>query len=139
MVLSLIVNGASSLSAWLAWRLVPFAARLWTCDAESRAVYVEEWQSIVESQPGGFLKLVTAFHFLAVGALRSSLGLVKRLAAPSFAVRLASSALIAAGACGIGFVLGSPGSAITALSPWPDWPPVLHLLAEMVRVYMSEM
>ena len=113
--LGLAVNGAFDLSPWLARRLLPFAARLWTQDAESRAAYAEEWQAIIEDRPGSLLKLGTAITFLAGGAWRSAPRLVSRLETRRPGRRLVSAALGASGAFFTLFGIGLSSWAIVSL------------------------
>lgn len=65
-VLSLIAAEVSDIAPWVADRILPLAARLWTRDPEMRKVYAEEWRSA----PGKLFKLSVALSFLSVGIVR---------------------------------------------------------------------
>jgi len=74
---SLAVNEMCDVSAWLAARLIPVAARLWTRDPERREIYAEAWLAIVNERPGKLFKLGTALAFLGGGAGRAVKGRVR--------------------------------------------------------------
>ncbi|MFD6697460.1 hypothetical protein ACGFI5_00270 [Micromonospora tulbaghiae] len=114
-VFGLAVNELCELSPWLARRLLPFAARMWTRDAESRAAYAEEWQAIIEDRPGKLFKLATAFTFLVGGAWRSAPRLASRWSAQHPVRRLISSVLITTSTFVIMFGFGMSSWPIVAL------------------------
>ncbi|WP_238007654.1 hypothetical protein KZZ52_56640 [Dactylosporangium sp. AC04546] len=70
-LMGLAVNETCDLSPWLAQRIVPVAARLWTRDPERREVYTEAWLAIINDRPGKLFKLTTALAFLGAGATAS--------------------------------------------------------------------
>ena len=111
----LAVNELCELSPWLARRLLPFAARLWTQDAESRAAYAEEWLAIIEDRPGKLFKLGTAFTFLAGGVWRLAPRLVLRWATRRPSRHLVSAMLGAIGMFVTLFGIGLSDMAIVSL------------------------
>ncbi|WP_238015339.1 hypothetical protein KZZ52_01590 [Dactylosporangium sp. AC04546] len=68
--LGLLANELCDVSPWLARRIVPLAARLWTTDEDRRAIYAEAWQAVIDERPGKLFKLTTALAFLGGGTVR---------------------------------------------------------------------
>lgn len=71
-VLGVIGNEFLEVSPWLARRLIPRAARLWTDDPERREILTEEWLAIIDERPGKLFKLMSATAFLVSGLRRRS-------------------------------------------------------------------
>jgi hypothetical protein len=63
---------------WLAARIIPVAARLWTRDPERREIYAEAWQAVIDERPGKLLKLASALGFVVGGLLRSAVTFTQR-------------------------------------------------------------
>lgn len=70
-VLGLVGNEFLEVSPWLARRLLPHAARLWTDDTDRREVLTEAWLAIIEERPGKLLKLLSSLAFWTTGLARS--------------------------------------------------------------------
>src|SRR5258708_847584 len=62
-----VVNEAFAWSGRLAHKIIPAAARLWTCEPERREVYREEWSRVVEDCPGNLWRLAVAMKFMGGG------------------------------------------------------------------------
>ncbi|MET7396378.1 hypothetical protein ABZS66_23145 [Dactylosporangium sp. NPDC005572] len=74
--LGLVANELCDVSPWLARRIVPLAARLWTTDEDRRAINAEAWLAIIDERPGKLFKLTTALAFLGGGTVRAGRGWV---------------------------------------------------------------
>ncbi|GAA3283814.1 hypothetical protein Dvina_01425 [Dactylosporangium vinaceum] len=71
-VLGLAVNEMCDVSPWLASRIIPVAARLWTRDPDRREVLAEDWSAVIHQRPGKLLKLAMALSFLGGGAVSAA-------------------------------------------------------------------
>lgn len=70
-VISLLVNEFCDISPWLAKKLVPCAAKLWSLDDPDTAeVLAEEWAAVIDDAPGKLTKLGQAILFLGQATLR---------------------------------------------------------------------
>ncbi|GIE28936.1 hypothetical protein Ait01nite_019810 [Actinoplanes italicus] len=64
-VLSLLVNEFCDLSPWLAKKLIPRAARLWSLgDLDTAEILAEEWAAVIDDVPGKLTKLGQAVRFM---------------------------------------------------------------------------
>ncbi len=77
-VAGLAATEAFDVAPWVARRIVPVAARLWTSDRDQAAIYAEEWCDILDERPGKLFKLLTSLGFLAGAVGRCQLRMVAK-------------------------------------------------------------
>lgn len=71
LLLGILANDLWTLASAIAHRIVTFAARLWSRNADQAEVLAEEWRAYINDRPGQLLKLATALGLLLAAAVRA--------------------------------------------------------------------
>ena len=89
-VAGLVATEVFDVAPWVARRIVPVAARLWTSNRDQAAIYAEEWCDILDERPGKLFKLLTSLGFLAGAVLLSLWGFAAIFVLPLLAMVVAT-------------------------------------------------